>query len=225
MKTFQLSLLICLFACPLLAQAQENRREIAVQGEASATYSPNHVKLTFHIEASGQNAQAVNSALNQKLQEVIKIISVKDKNIEIYSRGRDYSGPDGRGSTILANNVVTAIEYLTVETTNVSLSAQIIDDCLKAGAANVGEVSYRHVSTEEQRISLIKKATDTAKAKALAIAENLNVKLGQPIAITVNEEDLGSQMLEQRMRGENPSLYHDKKLSIQVLVRYELLVM
>ena len=206
-----------------VAWAEEIHREIVVPGEYAETFAPNHVKLNLALEASGATAQAVSTGLTQKKQNITKALLSQDKDLQIYSRGRELNGADGRGTPIVSGAVINVVEHLAIETNRLDLVALIIDESFKQGASQVTGISYSYTDAETQRTRLIREAIKIAQAKAAATAQELSLKLGQPLAVTVNEEDVGAEMFEQRMRGENTTLYQDRKIKAQVLVRYELI--
>ncbi len=173
---------------------QEN--VISVTGTATTTVEPDLLVITFGMEnqeptakqALDSNSQAMNSVI-----EAIKDVGITEDEIST-SRFNIYPIYDGYEDTLTKRWKQDLVGYqvtntINVETANLNLSADIIDDAVTAGANRVDNVSFTLSSEKYMHLKdgLIEKAIQNAKIKAENALAPLDYAIVGVKAISLSE--------------------------------------
>ena len=153
-----------------------NERTISVTGTATTSMSPDIVTLQFGLDteaktaqdAISENAQAMNSIVAAVTNLGISKDEMSTASFSIYPV-YNYSIPDqmtGMQKTILTG--YKASNTLSVKTTKLSLTGNIIDSAVGAGANRVDDVSFSLSPAKQQSTQndLLSNAVVDAKSKA-----------------------------------------------------------
>ncbi len=156
---------------------------ISVSGSGNVSVAPDEVsvKLTVLTEES-DSEEAVNKN-NNITEEVINAIKGQDlEDAKIETTGFNlqplYNYNDDKPPEIYAYRVTNTVE---VTTTEIERVGDLMATAIDAGANDIGSLSF-NLSDEAQREAkrnALAKATKDAREKAIAIANSLEVKIGQ----------------------------------------------
>lgn len=172
----------CLAA--VVAQADQPRRFIAVDGEAFVTSPPDLAIIGFAVETTAPDAagamsenarksQAVSQALNAAIANT-DMISTSGFSLEpVYDhrRTREPDQPPAISGYIARNQV-------SVETADTAGVGKLIDLAAKAGANRISGLQFTLQARGEATAKALAAATVDAKHKAGVIAAALDAKLG-----------------------------------------------
>jgi uncharacterized protein YggE len=172
---------VVLLALPLAAQTVPSHRTVRAVGTASVAARPDMARVALGVttegatasDAAGRNAEtaaAVIAALRNALGATAEIHTIS------YTLGPVYTYPPGGGQPTLrafqAQNIVEAI------ITDLSIIGRVIDAAIAAGANNVQSLRLGLKDEEPTRAQALRLAGQRARAKAQAIAEGVQVRLG-----------------------------------------------
>jgi len=164
-----------------------NERTISVTGTATTSISPDIVTLQFGLDTEAKTAQNAISENAQAMNSIVAAVTslgiTKDEmstaSFSIYPV-YNYSIPDqttGMQKTILTG--YKASNTLSVKTTKLSLTGNIIDSAVGAGANRVDDVSFSLSPAKQQSTQndLLSNAVVDAKSKAGKALEPLGEKI------------------------------------------------
>ncbi len=157
---------------------------ITVTGEGISYAAADIAKIQFGVQETGASVKAVRDQLDSKISKVkdaLDNLEIADKDIKTVEYSlypeRDYktnlpriTGYTGRHS------------YL-VTIRNLDKVNDVVDAITKAGANDIGNVSFEIDDPDEFVQEARKEALDEAKDKAKAIAEGAEVNLGRLMSI------------------------------------------
>lgn len=176
----RLAILAFLIAAPVLAQ----RPYIQASGEGAVNIRPDQVIISVGVTTEGQTAQeaadrnatqaaAVLAALRQLLGPTAQIETIA------YSISPIYRSQPGTAPTITG---YTANNTLQVTSGDLTLAGRVIDVAAQAGANTVSGLNFTLKDPEPARLTALTQATQRARARANAIAQGLNARLGSVVA-------------------------------------------
>jgi uncharacterized protein YggE len=164
-----------------------SERTITVTGTATTSISPDIVTLQFGVDTEAKTAQDAISANAQEMDAVITAVTglgiTKDEistaSFSIYPV-YNYSVPDqmtGIQKTILTG--YKASNTLFIKTTKLSLTGNVIDAAVGAGANRVDDVSFSLSPAKQQSTQndLLSNAVVDAKSKAQKALDPLGEKI------------------------------------------------
>lgn len=180
LSVFVLSLV--LVACVNLGPGT-GKNEISVSGDAERSVSPEQAEVYFGIMtndtsaeiAQGKNSQISNSVINALKREGVAAEDIETLNYNLYPNyvWDPRTGEQEQKGYIVSNT----IKVTTKDFTNVGKLLQVSVD---AGANQIQSVQFSLTKTTENELKkeVLKEATSAARAKAEAIAEGLEARLG-----------------------------------------------
>jgi uncharacterized protein YggE len=184
-----LSILIALFATPILAA--DNTRVIEVSGTGEARSVPDVANLSLQVEthaATAEECSSKNAALAQKVVQELKT-KLSGKGSVLTG---DYSlSPEYNDNTPHQKPTITgysAQNTITVETTELSLLGSLIDGAIAVGANRINYLNFGLRDDTKARRDAITNASKDAQAQAQALATSLNVKLKRVLKATTIPE-------------------------------------
>ena len=164
-----------------------NERTISVTGTATTSISPDIVTLQFGVDTQAKTAQGAISENSQAMNSIIAAVTnlgiTKDEmstaSFSIYPV-YNYSVPDqmtGIQQTVLTG--YKASNTLSIKTTKLSLTGNIIDSAVGAGANRVDDVSFSLSPARQQSTQndILSNAVVDAKSKAEKALEPLGEKI------------------------------------------------
>jgi len=174
-------------AAPLAAQTvlpqptQPTRRLITTTGEAEVLVIPDEVVLTLGVETSNQqlslakqeNDEIVASVLAAAQAHSVAPKYLQTDHISIEPRYRDsYEQRSFIGYFVRKTVVITLKDISAFDT--------VLTDALEAGATYVHGIQFRTTELRKHRDAARSLAIRAAREKAVALAQELGQKIGQP---------------------------------------------
>ena len=189
---------VTLGAAPAAAQTAppQDRAEprlVTVTGEAVVNVVPDEVVLTLGVESSDKQLRRAKSLNDERVKQVLAAaeklgIPAKDiqtDHISIEPRYRDsYEQRDFIGYFVRQTIVITLKD--------VSQFENLLTDVLDAGANYVHGIQFRTTELRKHKDEARALAIKAAREKAVALAQELDQKVGKPYAIREDQEGWGS---------------------------------
>lgn len=179
-------LLAALAVAPAAAQSEPpaSPRLITVTGEAEVKAPPDEVILTLGVESSNKQlklAKGQNDELVKQVSAAAAALGVPPKDIQtdhisIEPRYRDsYEQRDFVGYFVRQTVVITLKDIAQFE--------QLLGDTLEAGANYVHGIEFRTTELRKLRDQARSLAIRAAREKAVAMAQELDQRIGKPNSI------------------------------------------
>lgn len=213
----------------LVGCTQNSDRTLTTQGTSTISVPPDEAEIYLNVQTSSESADDAreeNAAIVEKVKEALKDEMIESQNFNIYE-DFDYteSGRKSRG--------FIATHTLKVSTTNFENVGEIIDVGVKAGVTSINGVNFLlSKETEESvRTQALKEASQNAKSKAEAIAEGLDMSVGEVKAVRDSQfnyyptpyyREMDAAMAVSEMAKTTSITPQDLEVSAQVEVVYTL---
>jgi uncharacterized protein YggE len=174
-------------------QDRAEPRLITVTGEAVVKVVPDEVVLTLGVESSDKQLRRARILNDERVKQVLAAaeqlgIPAKDiqtDHISIEPRYRDsYEQRDFIGYFVRQTIVITLKD--------VSQFEDLLTDVLDAGANYVHGIQFRTTELRKHKDAARALAINAAREKAVALAQELDQKVGKPYAIREDQEGWGS---------------------------------
>ncbi len=168
-------------ALPAVLPAKNEEKTLFVSGSASTSVIPDKALINVGViieaktakEASDKNAAAMNNVITE-----LKNLGLEDKDIRtsLFSAQPVYNFSKGGAPTIVGYSASNNIQ---ITTTMLDKLSDIVDRSVGAGANQVSGISFMVSEEKQKQLSgdLLVKAVNDASAKAMKLAESLNVKI------------------------------------------------
>lgn len=188
-----LALFTTLFSLSFLAHADDppNFPFILVNGEASIDVKPDRAKISFNIVEFDKDPKVATSAVSQRGGEIIKTAAefgVSKDQITSTAVQKEVRRARDQQYTALEIQGYEVSQNFTLELKDTSKYSALADKLLTLkNVANLN--SEFDVSNRDEIVSkLVGTACKNAKKKASDLAAGLDVKLGQPYAVTQDSD-------------------------------------
>lgn len=177
---------------------------IRVTGEASLSVPPDQAQMDLGVVTEDANAgraaslnatkqQAVMDELRKRFGDAIEVKTIS------YSITPRYRYPTGGGQR--EQDGYTARNVIRVETRALEKVGAILDAATSSGANQVDQLSFQLRDEEPVRAKALRVAASNARAKAQAIAEALDMRLGQVISVEESGVSIPPVQPQLRMMG------------------------
>lgn len=183
---------------PLVAAAEQNESKdeniLVVSGIGRVSLTPDIAHINAGVETimkDAREAQDENAKIMDRIIKALKDSGIQDKDIQTANYSvhveYDYSGNQRRlvGYRVF-NNVRIAVRQI-------DQVGEILSKLAEAGANNFHGITFGAQNQEEAYSEALKKAIDEAKEKALLMAAQAGVSLGNPVAIHEGQVPQGIQ--------------------------------
>ena len=213
---------IFLTAVPASAQAQVTvtvpHPTITVSGTAEIRVAPDEVNLRLGVEsrdvklddAVKQNEAAMTAILKFLKESAIESRDVQTDFVEI----QPVYDPDPKAKQVVPNFFLVR-RNLGVRLRNVAQFDAVLAGVLKNGATHIMGIEFRTTELRQHRDAARQQAIRAAKEKAVALAQELEVKVGKPEAIqeqtvggwwswTCANANFSNAMFQESRPGETP---------------------
>ena len=159
--------------------SSETPRTLSVDGDGKVTLIPDMATISIGVHSENKNATEAVASNNSQAQAVIaalKSFGIADKDI----RTRNFSiyprqewGKDGErlGITYVVDNTVV------VTVRDLDKIGEILDATIKAGANNIGGISFDVADRESAYQDALAAAVENARARAEAMAKAAGVSI------------------------------------------------
>jgi uncharacterized protein len=207
-----------------LADAQTQpaeTNEISVIGEASTTIQPNALSLSVLIEDTGKSAQEAISIVEQKSERLKKALQGLNLGLAINNQGENISSAGNFPGNINLNAAIKFQKILSIETSQIKKSGEIIDSALANGASKIINVKFKVGNYEEQRAQTLKAANANALAQAQIVATSLGVKLGQVLSAGITE-DPEAETLREQQQSQDTSIIGERRIRFFAALRFKI---
>ena len=187
--------LLALSASPALAQQPNTPAPpvISINATGSVSRQPDRAVINVAVESRAPTAQAAGQANAQKMDAVfaaLRKLGVVAPNVQTISYGLnpEYSQPDPRSPQPYTPRIVgyTAVNMVRVQYDSISRVGAVIDAVISAGANRIDGLSFELRDPESARLEALRKAVDTARLEADAIATAAGQRLGKPLNISTS---------------------------------------
>lgn len=240
MKMMPILLLAGALALPALAQERETptpMREIPsiiVTGTSEVQAAPDEAHVRLGVSKQASSAASAQNAANEVAQRILANMAelrVDRKQIQtgqlslfpIYAPVKPGSEDEPRVVAYRATNTIT------IRLNDMARIGPVIDGGLKAGANEVQGVDFALKNDAAARESALRQAVAEARGKARAIAEALEVRLGDVLTVQEGSVSLrppqplaGVAMMARRADVATPVSPGEVTVSATVTVRYRI---
>ncbi|MTI68797.1 MAG: DUF541 domain-containing protein [Firmicutes bacterium] len=159
---------------------------INVNGEATVKIKPDMAYLNVGIETENKDSKLAQNENKEKMEKIIKALkneeinedSIKTIKYNIHTL-RKYNKEDG-SNEITGYRVINEVQ-ITID--KIEKIGTIIDKVSDKGANHIRNIRFGTNKREEYYIKALKKAVKNAEKKAKALAETVDVKIGDPYKI------------------------------------------
>ena len=190
------SVLRATYGCLLLslpawtaAHAQQ-ARTISVTGQAEVRVTPSLVNIVFGVETLNKDLTTAKSENDRRVRDVVQ--SVQSLGVAPKDIQTDYIQVEPRYDDL---NTGTVLRHYTVRKTiainlnDVSTFERCLSGALQAGASHVIGVQFLTTELRKYRDDARARAIQAAREKAVALARELDARVGK--VITINEYSMG----------------------------------
>jgi uncharacterized protein len=174
---------LVLGGAPVPAQAQDSVLE--VQGRGEVEVSPDRARIVFAVESEAPTARDAGEANARLMDGVISSVrglGVEGLRVETsgYTLVPRYGQDADRRREIVG---YTARNTLQVVADDVDAVGRLVDTALDAGANRVAGLGFEVRDPEPHRREALRRAVESARSEAQAMAEALGLRLGTPTRV------------------------------------------
>lgn len=194
MTSLRLPIVMVATLLPTFVHAQSPRVQpgelpaptIAVSGAAEIRVVPDEVLLRFSVEGREANLDAAVNACDTGTAAVLAFIresGVEEKDVQSDFIAIRPQFPVDRGVESLVPSHFQAIRGFAVRLRDVAQFDTLLEGILKSGAQRVDDVEFRTTALRKHRDLARQQAIRAAREKAMALAGELDAKVGRPYSI------------------------------------------
>lgn len=171
---------------------QPNARVITVSGEGKITTKPDLAMVSVSVVNQGGTVKAVTEEGNKKMNQVVaavKALGIADKDVATssYRLTPEYRYPENGARQLTGYSLN---QQLTVKIRDLAKVDQVLDGAIKAGANEVGDLSFDLDDASEVKSKARQEAFDKARAKAEEMARLAGVKLGRVVTFSESTDQM-----------------------------------
>lgn len=174
---------------------QEDDQDIlSVSGQSEITVDPDKGEIFVKIETRNRDAQAAqadNRERSERVRQALLDAGVQPEEIEttqhslrrVEEYNREKGGRGFKG--------YKQAHVMKLTTKNLGKIGQYIDAAVEAGANGIDHASFDLSKDEKKKVrnDALTRAPEEARSKAQTLADNLGVKLGNPVSIKESRSD------------------------------------
>ena len=217
MKREVVVIALSLLCMPVFGQA--TREGIAVSGNSRIYFQPDLVEISFVVSTVHEDivtAKAENEALLTKVLGFCRTQGVKENDLEqeMTRLGKSEGYNDKR---FAANTAIT------VHLSDITKYAEFQIELVKLGVREIRSVTFMSSTMKELYDQAIMNAVKDARAKAELIAKQLDVQIGKPIWVQVQEslytgEKKVYRYVKKDVLGGNPEDFKPTAIYVEAVV-------
>jgi uncharacterized protein YggE len=176
---------VSLMALPATAIAQTPAtRSISVTGQAEVRVTPSTVNVVLGVETRDKALDAAKSDNDRRIQAVLQ--SIRSQGVDAKDIQTDYINVEPRydemnTGTVLRHYIVRKSIAVTLK--DVSRFEQVLSGALQTGATHVIGVQFLTSELRKYRDEARARAIQAAREKAIALAGELNARVGKVVTI------------------------------------------
>lgn len=159
------------------------RNVITVNSSEAVRVTPDMAQICFGVSTQTEDAKSCQEKNNQDLKRVIQFLKdsgIPDESLQTSSYGMNPVYDYSSGRTPVGYEMRAAI---TVSDITIDQAGTILGDCVQQGINNIESVSYLSSRYEECYQEALAKAVESARQKALVLAEAGGCTLGEVIRV------------------------------------------
>jgi uncharacterized protein len=179
----------------------DREKIIYVSGEGTVSSNPDFATINFSVIGEASSANGATNQVSEKMNKVISFLKeqniedadLKTMNVSVYPRYEyqtremiDYPYPPEDKERVLA--AYEASQSLEVKIRDLDKSGIIIEGAVKAGANQIGGLSFDIEDQQTFKNDARNKAIQDAKIKAEELAIQLGVKLKRVVSYNENDQ-------------------------------------
>jgi uncharacterized protein YggE len=180
-------------------QMNSIKNEFSVTGEAIVRVQPNQVILQLGVENRGKDlleTKSKNATIISKAIAYCKSKGIADKHIQTdYVRMTPTYNYNNQSDL----NYYTVDQSLSITMENLDQYEEVLTELLKIGINKVEGVSFNNTNLKENRTTARKLAIKAAKEKALFLASEVGIQLGEITNISEYSQNLGTGFLNRSL--------------------------
>ncbi|CAN5360387.1 hypothetical protein BH11PSE11_BH11PSE11_20350 [soil metagenome] len=176
---------------PAFAHEEKTLRSITVSGQADVQATPDEVVLTLGIESRNKDLSEVRRINDQRMNAVLAAliasgVASKDIRTDYLNLQPDYEFTTSGSASKGKKNFVGYVQKTTVEVTlkDVTKFEILVASVLKAGVEYIHGIEFKTSELRKYQDQSRSLAMQAARQKAIALAAELNQKVGKPRSIT-----------------------------------------
>ncbi len=192
-----LALLICISG---FAADTPKPPHISVTGDAEVKATPDQFTVRIRIEGRHKEQAAAREQVESTVQKAVasaKILGVAEKDIRtLYFQTRRVFGKDGRTASVKSYEVSSRMSFVLRD---VNKAEELVNALTDAGASSVEGSDFGFENPRKHYDQARSEAVDAATQKANAVAKQLGVKVGFPLAVEVLPNESALPFAPRRM--------------------------
>lgn len=169
---------------------------INVQGSAAVDVTPNAYKVTFVIEEQGDTVSKLNLELASDMRNIVTFLlgqGIEQKHIQsmqVRLNPRYINSPQGR-----IEQGFTLSREISIISKNLETYDRVLDGVLKRGVDRIQQFNFIALSEENAYELALVSAINNAKQRAQLVAKELNVEVGEVVAISESSGNMPIPMM------------------------------
>ena len=184
-RSVRRSIAVFLMATPALTLAQTApARSISVTGQAEVRVTPSTVNVIFGVETLDKALSPAKSENDRRVQAVVQ--GIRSLGVEAKDIQTDYIRVEPRYDDLAVGTVLrhyTVRKSIAVTLRDVSRFEQVLSGALENGATHVINVQFLTSELRKHRDEARARAIHAAREKAVALAGELNARVGKVVTI------------------------------------------
>lgn len=176
---------LVLLSVPAYVAAQTApTRSISVSGQAEVRVTPSTVNIIFGVETRTKDLPSAKDENDRRVQAVvqsIRTLGVAAKDIQTDFIQVEPRYDESNAGIVLRSYIVR--KTISVTLTDVSKFERTLSDALQAGASHVIGVQFLTSELRKHRDEARARAIQAAREKAVALARELNARVGKVVTI------------------------------------------
>lgn len=190
----------CTSNSPAVVESSSQTRTISINGTGTIELIPDIAQISIGVSSQGSEAEqtvAENTAQTQLVLDSLKSLGIDPKdittsNFSIYpQQNYDQNGKPTDITYQVQNSVHVTVRDL-------ASLGKILDEAVKAGANNVGNIQFDISDRESANQQALDAAMKNAEARAKGLAQSAGVELGVVQSIVTNINQGGSTVYATR---------------------------
>lgn len=184
-----MTLLLCAFSASAHADDKESPRLISVSGKAEKTFEPDKVDIVLSIEGRDKEltiAKRKHDELLNALHNVAERFDVDKKNLRTLSNSIQprYEYRNKENQRVLTG--YTASHRVEITFTQLNKIGEFVNAITRAGIDKLQSMRFGLLQSDAAQREVMLLAVKDAKDKAKAIANTLDVDMGDVYSVSVN---------------------------------------
>jgi uncharacterized protein YggE len=206
---------------------EHSSRLISVTGQAEKEIPPNLARITVAVEQRGMALDTVRRQVNETVSRILRAIeTLRLSRSDVQSSGitiRPEFTYERSGTRRFEGYVVNREINITLR--DLAVLGSVIERSLDAGANQISDPIFDHSDRAQLERSVLSAATQAARLNAIAAAAGVEMEVGAPLKIIVQDHSATPRVTSLRMAamdtGTPEASYQPGMLNFRVIVNAE----